>query len=157
MHSGLERIEHILEGNDAFGVFGIMQALHNGRNDVASRTPDGAFDASESRSPEPGILAPPLADGEEQLMHRYLFCTLNGAGNLRILDRTGPLLLCTAAPVDLDIIEAPFRKLQEILCVMPLATALHVLRARVGVRGATATTCVRVNSALQGQALKVIG
>ena len=44
---------------------------------------------------------------------RYLFCASEWRGNLRILQRAGPLFLCAAAPVHLDIVEAPLRKLQE--------------------------------------------
>src|SRR5271155_2867821 len=129
--SGLERIEHVLGADDAFGVFGVIQALHNGRDNVAPGTPYGAFDVSDARSPEPGILAAPLADGEEQLPPCYLFCALNGAGNLRILDRAGPPFLRAAAPVNLDIIETPLRELQEILVVVTLAASVRVLRAGV--------------------------
>src|SRR5271163_4750874 len=99
-----------------------MQALHNRWNDVAPCAPYGAFDASDARSPEPGILTTPLADREEQLPPRYLFCALNCPGNLRILDRAGSLFLSTAAPVHLDVIETPLRELQKILVVMTFAT-----------------------------------
>ena len=84
-------------------------------------------------------------------------CTFNGACNLRILHRAGPLLFCSAAPVHLDIIEAPLRKLQEILFVMPLAPRIHVLGARVGVHAATVAAGVGVNPRLQSQAVNVIG
>src|ERR1039457_7101637 len=157
MYPGLERVEQILEGDDAFCMFGIFQALHNGRDDVASRAPDGAFNAADSRSPEPGILAAPLTDGEEQSTPRCLLRTLDGAGNLRMLDRPRPLLLRPAAPVHLDIVEAPLRELHKVLFVMPLAAGIDVLRARVGVHAATVAARVRVDPGPQPQAVNVIG
>src|SRR4051812_788324 len=99
-------------------MFGIMQTLDNGRNDVASGTPNGAFDLSDARTPEPGILAAPLTDGVEQLPPGHLFCTLNSVGNLRILDRAGQLFFRAATPVHLDVVKAPLRELQEIFVVM---------------------------------------
>src|SRR5580658_4131060 len=131
-----------------------MQGLHNGRDDVAPGTP---YDVSDARSPGPGILAAPLADGEEQLPPCYLFCALNGAGNLRILDRAGPPFLRAAAPINLDVIEAPLRELQEILIVMTLAASVQVLRAGVGVHAATVTTGVGVDPGPQAQAVNVAG
>ena len=82
---------------------------------------------------------------------------MNGAGNLRILDRAGPPFLRAAAPVNLDVIETPLRELQEILVVMTLAAGIQVLRAGVGVHAATVTTGVGVDPGLQAQAVNVGG
>ena len=63
VQSSVERIQHVLPGNDPFVVFGIMQALHNGRNDVAAGAEYSALDFSDARTPEPGILAAPFTNG----------------------------------------------------------------------------------------------
>src|SRR4051794_1928666 len=114
-------------------MFGVTQALHNRRNDVAASAPDCTFNATYARSPEPGILAAPLADGGVQLPPRCLLRALYRARNLRILNRPGKPFLCAAAPVHLYVVEAPLGELQKILLVMPLAARMHVLRPGVRV------------------------
>lgn len=109
--------------------------------------PDRTFDASHARSPEPRILAAPLADREVQLSSRHLFRALNRAGNLRILDCAGELFLRPAAPVHLYIVKAPLGELKKVLLVMSLAAGVHVLRPGVGVHGAAVAACVGVDPA----------
>src|SRR3569833_4206565 len=120
MQSCVERIQDVACGDDALVVFGIMQALHNRRNDVAASAPYCALDSTDPRTPEPWILAAPLANGKIQFAPSDFLCLLNGASNLRILDLSRPPLLRSAAPVDLDVVESPLGELQEVLVLMPL-------------------------------------
>src|SRR4051812_24943799 len=157
MQPRVERIQYVACRNHTFLVFGIMQALHNRRDDVATRAPYGAFDSSHARPPEPGILAAPLANGEIQRPSSDLFRLLNGVGNLRVLRRARPPLVVAAAPVNLDVVETPLRKLKEVLVIVTLAAGIHNLRAGVGAHAASVSTGVGVDAGLQSQAVNVYG
>src|ERR1700722_15559086 len=99
----------------------------NNRSDnVATHPPDILDRAAYAGSPSPRALLAPIANRVIKPLPADLFRASDGASDFAILHIGAQVLLVSAAPVDLDEIEAPLRKLQEVLLVMPFTAHIGV-------------------------------
>src|SRR6266851_8595133 len=118
---GVEIFQNIAPGHAALGKADIVR---------------GAPVITRSRPPVPGISHAPFANPEGHGMAGAGGSRSNRVANLRVLRRGCEAQCHATAPVYLDIIKAPFLKLQHILGIMAVAAlvcAAAPVRARVGV------------------------